>query len=272
MQASFENDGVRLNYYIDDFTDAWRHAPTIFMVHGAMANAQRFASWVPGLSRQYRVVRMDMRGHGESSVPSLDAELSLKVLVRDALALMDHLGLDKVHFVGNSAGGYVGQHIAMDHAERIATLSLFGSAPGLKNSQAGTWLAKVGDRGLRNFLADTIDDRFPPHLIGTPQVENFLDALSRNDVPFIGKFVGYMASQEWSAQLHRIQCPTLVVVPGAGRIGSADVYRPMREQMPRAEVLLYEGERHSICEYLPERCVADLLSFLARHRALAHVA
>lgn len=272
MQSFLEHDGVRLNYHVDDFTDAWADAPTIFMLHGAMANAQRFSPWVPGLSRHYRVVRMDMRGHGESSVPPLDAELSLRVLVSDTLALMDHLGLDKVHFVGNSAGGYVGQHMAMDHPQRIATLSLFGSAPGLRNSQASSWLAMVADRGLRNFLADTIDDRFPPHLVGTPQVEHFLDSLARNDVPFIGKFVGYMASQEWSDQLHRIQCPTLVVVPGAGRIGAADVYRPMREKMPRSEVLLYEGERHSICEYLPDRCVADLLSFLARHRALADVA
>ncbi|NYT49111.1 alpha/beta fold hydrolase [Parapusillimonas granuli] len=265
MQHHFDHDGVRFNYYVDDFTDPWDPAPTIFMLHGAMANADRFRPWVPGLSRQYKVVRMDMRGHGKSSVPAADAELSMEILVNDTLALMDHLGCDAVHFVGNSAGGYVGQHLAMNHPERIATLALFGSAPGLKNSQASSWLPMVAEKGLRNFLADTIDDRFPPHMIGTPQVEMFLDALSDNDVPFIGKFVGYMATQEWSDQLHRITCPTLVVVPGAGRIGDASVYKPMKERMSRSEVLMYDGERHSICEYLPERCVTDLLSFLARH-------
>ncbi|MBN9408830.1 MAG: alpha/beta fold hydrolase [Burkholderiales bacterium] len=270
MQDFFEHDGLRLNYYVDDFTDPWTDAPTLLLLHGAMANAQRFAPWVPGLARRYRVVRMDMRGHGHSSVPAPASELSMQVLMRDTLALMDHLGCARVHFVGNSAGGYVGQHLAMEHPERIETLALFGSAPGLKNSQASSWLAHVAQRGLRNFLADTIDDRFPPHLAGTPQVEHFLDALSDNDVPFIGRFVGYMSQQEWADQLHRIHCPTLVVVPGAGRIGAADVYRPMRECVPRAEVLVYEGERHSICEYLPDRCVADLLSFLERHRALAH--
>lgn len=269
MQAFFEHDGVRFNYYVDDFTDAWSEAPTIFMLHGAMANAQRFTPWVPALSRQYRVVRMDMRGHGSSSLPAPDAELSLPVLVRDVLALMDHLGLRRVHFVGNSGGGYVGQHLAMDHPERVETLALFGSAPGAKNSQVGSWPAKVAERGLRNFLAETIADRFPDRLIGSPHVEHFLDALARNDAPFIGKFIGYMGSQDWADQLHRIQCPTLVVIPGAGRIGTTDVYRPMRERVQRAEVLVYEGERHSICEYLPDRCVADLLSFLERHQALA---
>jgi len=267
VQSFFEHDGLRFNYYLDDFTDSWADAPTIFMVHGAMANARRFRSWVPALARRYKVVRMDMRGHGESSVPGGHSELSLPVLVGDVLALLDHLRCDKVHFVGNSAGGYVGQHLAMDHPERVATLALFASAPGLKNSQASTWLPLVAASGLRRFLADTIDDRFPPHLVGTPQMDEFLDDLGDNDVPFIGRFVGYMASQEWADQVHRIQCPTLVVVPGAGRIGAASVYQPLKERVARSEMLVYEGERHSICEYLPDRCVADLLSFLERHRA-----
>jgi len=265
MQYYFEHDGVRFNYYVDDFTDPWLNAPTIFLLHGAMANANRFRSWVPGLARKYRVVRMDMRGHGGSSLPPPDAPLSMEVLVNDTLALLDHLGCETVHFVGNSAGGYVGQHLAMDHPARIATLGLFGSAPGLKNSQAASWVPRVAEKGLRAFLAETIDDRFPPHLVGTPQVEMFLDDLGNNDIPFIGKFVSYMATQEWSDQLHRIHCPTLVVVPGAGRIGDTSVYQPMKERIAGSEVLVYAGERHSICEYLPERCVIDLLSFLERH-------
>lgn len=269
MQAFYERDGLRLSYYVDDFTDPWREAPTVLLVHGAMARADRFYSWVPALCRDYRVVRVDLRGHGRSQVPSLDAPLDLDVLVADMLALLDHLGCQRVHFVGNSAGGYVGQHLAMQHPARVESLALFGSAPGLKNSQASTWLDKVARRGLRQFLADTIDDRFPPQLVGTPQCEQFLDTLADNDLPWIGKFVGYMAQQEWGDQLHRIQCPTLVVIPGMGKIGAMDAYQPMRDHLKQAEILVYDGERHSICEYLPQRCVADLRSFLARHGAVA---
>ncbi len=265
MNRSFQRNGLNFNFFVDDFTDPWVKPSTIFMLHGAMANAQRFRSWVPPLCRDYRVVRMDMRGHGKSEVPSADEPLSLSVLVDDVLALMDHLETESVHFVGNSAGGYVGQHLAIQHPTRIKTLALFGSAPGLKNSQALTWLPMVAKVGLRQFLANTIDDRFPPHLHGSPQAEEFLDALSQNDIPFIGRFIEHMATQEWADQVHKIQCPTLVVVPGAGRIGSADVYQPMRANLPRGEVLTYDGERHSICEYLADRCVADLRSFLLRH-------
>lgn len=52
MQHYYERDGVRLSYYLDDYTDPWTQAPTLLLLlHGAMANAQRFYSWVPGLSR-----------------------------------------------------------------------------------------------------------------------------------------------------------------------------------------------------------------------------
>lgn len=265
MRTAFERDGLSFNYFVDDFTDTWLNAPTVLMLHAAMGNAERFRPWVPALSRNYRVVRLDMRGHGASDIPAPASELSLSILVDDVLALLDHLHCERVHVVGNSAGGYVGQHLAMEHGDRVATLALFASAPGLKNSQAASWLPQVKAIGLRNFLAKTIDDRFPPELVGTPQAEHFLDALGNNDPAFIAKFVGYMASQEWSEQLHRIKCPTLVVVPGAGRIGDTSVYLPMKLRIPRSEILVYEGERHSICEYLPHRCVADLLSFLERH-------
>jgi len=71
----------------------------------------------------------------------------------------------------------------------------------------------VQSKGLRQFLFDTIDDRFPPEWVGSARVEHFLDELGDNDVPYIGRFVGYMATQEWGDEVHRIICPTLVVVP-----------------------------------------------------------
>lgn len=265
MQGFFERDGVRLNYYVDDFTDPWAKAPTLILLHGAMANARRFYSWVPALCRDYRVVRLDLRGHGDSQVPAADKPLSLSVLVDDVLALMAHLGCEQAHFVGNSAGGYVGQHLAMQHPEKVLTLALFGSAPGLKNSQAASWIPMVQAKGLRQFLADTIDDRFPPEFAGTPQLEHFLDDLGNNNVEYIGRFVQYMAGQEWGDQVDQIRCPTLVVIPGQGKIGRQEAYQPFRDRLSQGEILVYAGQRHSICEYLPERCVTDLRSFLERH-------
>jgi 3-oxoadipate enol-lactonase len=58
------SDGLRLAYDYDDFTDPWRPAPTVLLLHAAMGSARRYFAWVPHLARDYRVVRLDLRGHG----------------------------------------------------------------------------------------------------------------------------------------------------------------------------------------------------------------
>src|SRR6185295_11000049 len=102
--------------YVDDFTDPWTQPDTLLLLHAAMGNAQRWFKWVPRLARKYRVVRMELRGHGASQVPKPDQEFSLALLVGDALALLDKLGVDSAHVVGNSAGDYVSQQLAIHPA------------------------------------------------------------------------------------------------------------------------------------------------------------
>src|ERR1700754_3921858 len=101
------SDGIRLGYCIDDFTDPWKRAPTLLLLHAAMGSSRRYYAWVPALWRHYRVVRMDLRGDGGSGVPTPDPALTLERLVADVIELMDHLGVANAHIVGNSAGGYL---------------------------------------------------------------------------------------------------------------------------------------------------------------------
>ena len=262
------SDGETIAYWIDDFTDPWTIPETLLLLHSAMGHSQRFYAWVPLLCRQYRVVRMDLRGHGASSVPAPASPLTMPRLVQDVVELMDHLSLPKAHVVGNSAGGYIGQNLAMTVPERVETLALFGSTPGLKQSQAATtWLPRIAKEGLRNFLADTIAERFPmdqtdPGLIGW-----FLDEAAKNDTPYIGRFVGLMASLYWPERLGLIRCPTLIVAPGAETVGSVEVYDVMRARIPDNEFLAYADLPHNICDAVPERCAKDLLRFLAERGA-----
>lgn len=264
MESFQAGDGNAIAYCVDDFTDPWQDAKTVILLHSAMANAQRFYAWVPPLARRYRVVRMDLRGHGASGIPPEDPPLTMDRLVRDVLDLMDHLQLDRAHFVGNSAGGYLTQNIAMDHPDRIASASLFGSTPGLKNSQAATWLPQVAEKGLRGFLAETIADRFDLESTDPGIVEFFLDQCATNDTAFIGRFIGLMTTLDWSDRLAEIRCPTLIVMPGAETVGSTTNYDVMRERIPDLEFLAYEGMPHNICDAVPDRCARDVLDFLER--------
>jgi 3-oxoadipate enol-lactonase len=262
------SDAARLAYYIDDFTDPWRQAPTLLLLHAAMGSSRRYYAWVPPLCRHYRIVRMDLRGHGGSEVLPADRPLSLDRLVTDVIELMDHLGLTSAHIVGNSAGGYLGQQLAMNHGDRVRSLMLFGSTPGLRNSQAPSWIPRIEAKSLRGFLAETIAERLPLDQVDPGLVEWFLDAAAKNDPAYIGKFVLLMASYDWSDQLSRIRCPTLVVVPGAEPIGSTANYEPFRRLVPDVEMRVYDGAPHNICDAFPARCAADLVDFLTRRFGL----
>jgi len=262
------SDGLPLAYYIDDFADPWKQAPTLLLLHAAMGSARRYYAWVPELSRHYRVVRMDLRGHGNSPVPSAGRELTLERLVRDVAELMDHLGCPSAHIVGNSAGGYLAQQLAMNRPERVRSLMLFGSTPGLKNSQAPSWIPQIQTKGLRAFLAETITERLPLDQVDPGLVEWFLDEAAKNDPAYIGKFVLLMASYDWSGELARIGCPTLVVVPGAEPIGSTANYEPFRRLVRDVEMRVYDGAPHNICDAFPDRCTADVLDFLTRRFGL----
>src|SRR5262245_41786720 len=85
-------DGLKLAYYVDDFTDPWRTPETLLLLHAAMGSALRWFNWVPRLSSRYRVVRLDLRGHGNSAVPLPEQTFSLAHLVGDALQLLDLVG------------------------------------------------------------------------------------------------------------------------------------------------------------------------------------
>jgi 3-oxoadipate enol-lactonase len=268
VDSFLASDGLRLGYSIDDFTDPWKKAPVLLMLHAGMGSSRRYYAWVPPLSRHYRVVRMDLRGHGSSQIPPPDRGLTLEQLVADVAELMDHLGCADAHIVGNSAGGYLGQQLAMNQPARVRSLMLFGSTPGLKHSQAPSWIPQIRAKGLRAFLAETIADRLPLDKVEPGLVGWFLDEAAKNDPAYIAKFVLLMASYDWSDQLRRIGCPTLVVVPGAEPIGSTANYEPFRRYVSDVEMRVYEGAPHNICDAFPERCAADVLDFLTRRFGL----
>lgn len=262
MQQFVASDGAKIAYRIDDFTKPWVEAETIVLLHSAMGCGRRFFSWIPDLAKRFRVVTPDLRGHGQSDIPAIEQSLTLERLVSDVTELMDHVGAPRAHYVGTAAGGYLAQRIALEQPERVIRLSLFGSAPGLKHSQALSWIPIVQEKGLRCFLAETITDRFPIDECDPDLVEWFLDQAGGNDPDYIARFIGLMADQDWSDEVARIRCSTMVVMPGLGKIGDHSEYAPMRA-IPKVVMRTYENTPHNVWDFMPERCVADVIDFHA---------
>jgi pimeloyl-ACP methyl ester carboxylesterase len=260
METFTTRDGLRVAYYVDDFTDPWTTPEPMLLLHAAMGNARRWFRWVPRLSRRFCVIRMELRGHGASQIPAPEQDFSLAHLVGDALELLDRLDIGAAHLVGNSAGGYVAQQLAIHHPKRVKTLALYGATPGLKQSHAPTWIPKVKEVGLKKFLADTIHERFDasadPRL-----VKWFIEQAGGNDPAFIARFVLHMATHDFMDDLARIQCPALIVAAGKEQIGHASAYVEMNKRIAGSVLKLYDTSGHNICDGFPERCVDDLLAF-----------
>lgn len=113
--------------------------PVVVMAHAMGTDHQIWDPQVPALSDRYRLLRYDWRGHGATDAPP--GPYSLDLFVRDAVGLLDALGLRRVHWVGISTGGMIGQGLAIRHPERVASLTLCNTT-------------SLADEGYRNWVAE----------------------------------------------------------------------------------------------------------------------
>ena len=260
------SDGLKLSYLADDYTDPWKKSATLVMLHAAMGSARRFYAWVPHLARDYRVVRLELRGHGESEVPGPD-QLTFERLTKDVVELLDHLGVRQAHLMGSSAGAFVSQSVAAKYPQRILTLACFAATPGMKKGTTDyqSWVTRIGAKGVAAFLRETIGDRIRLDQVEAGFVDWFIAESARTPVDVLARVVPMMASMDLAPELKKIKCPTLVVVPGADPIHVVEEYRVLEREIPDCEFIVYEGLPHNITDAVPDRCARELTRFLLAH-------
>ena len=129
MPEIITDDGVRLNYLVEDYREPWRGEPdiTVLLYHGFMKSLERWTPFVPAVARRYRVVRFDVRGTGKSGAPPAGSAWTADRLVQDALNVVDALGIAKVHWAGFESAGILGLIFAAAHPERVASIACFNT-------------------------------------------------------------------------------------------------------------------------------------------------
>ena len=116
-------DGQAL-HYIDQGT-----GPAVLLAGSYLWDQAMWAPQIAALSQQYRVIALDLWGHGESG-PLPAGTTSLDDIARQALALLDHLDIDRVTLVGLSVGGMWGARLALSAPQRINGLVLMDTYVG----------------------------------------------------------------------------------------------------------------------------------------------
>jgi 3-oxoadipate enol-lactonase len=135
-------------------------APAVLLAHGLLSDHRMWDRVVELVSRDFSVLRYDLRGHGRSNAPP--APYTMAQLADDVPVLLDALGLDRVHFVGTSLGGMIGQQLGARHAQRLLSLTLANTGAAQAARQAWEERITVVRRNGVAALADATLDRWFP--------------------------------------------------------------------------------------------------------------
>src|ERR1700747_3582747 len=230
---------LEMHYQVDDFTDPWRTPDTILMLHGNAESGLAWYSWVPSLSRHYKLVRPDMRGFGASTPMPRDFPWTLDIIIDDYARLMDSLGSRRFHLVGAKIGGTIARAFAARRPERVQTLTVVGTAPPLRARAAerapdlaDEFETKGVEHWARRTMAGRLGSDFPPE-----GVEWWIKFMGRTAISTQIGFLKRIPSADIRADVPQIRCPTLVITTDGSGLASVDQNRAWQEEIPGSTLL-----------------------------------
>jgi pimeloyl-ACP methyl ester carboxylesterase len=125
-------DGCRIHAEVE----GPERAPVLVLSNSLATTLHMWDPQVSAITQHFRLVRYDPRGHGLSDVPA--GPYTMERLGRDALAILDSLGINKVSWCGLSMGGMVGQWLGANAPERIERLMLSNTSSYFADWEAGS--------------------------------------------------------------------------------------------------------------------------------------
>ena len=255
-----------MHYLVDDFTDPWRAAETVLMIHGNAERGQAWYGWVTHLARRFRVVRPDTRGFGASTPMPRDFKWSVDLIIDDYVSLMQTLGCASFHLIAAKFGGTIARRFAARFSAMVRTLTVVGTPPpawdrmGVKAAHAVDELEKIGVEGwARKNMGGRLGSRFPP-----AGVEWWTRMMSKTALSTLAGFGDTVPYTDVAADLPRIQCPTLVITTERSALGTVESTRAWQQTIPNSELLVLPGDSYHVAATDPDLCAEATLKFITR--------
>jgi pimeloyl-ACP methyl ester carboxylesterase len=260
-------NGLRLHY----LERGRSGAPALILIHGIARHAHTFDHVAPEFVHDYRVIALDMRGHGESGW-SPEAAYLVEDHVKDLAALVRELGLSRVTLWGNSTGGRVAQVYAGLHPDMVERLIVEDVGPERPQNIADSFARRV-ERDAAGFASeDELVGQLKAQSPRTP--EPILRTYARHgttrraDGRLIWRYdpnlvKGFVETELWQ-YVSRITSPTIYVIGGASPIVPAQTQQRLKSTLPNCEIVVMPGLGHYPNEEDTAGFLAIVNRFLAR--------
>ncbi len=266
--------GVRAHYR----DEGNRAGPVIVLVHGFSASTLDWDPWATRLGERYRIIAVDLPGHGLTRAPTGYASSSAaQVGVVDALATT--LGLKSFVIGGNSMGGGVAWRYALTHGDRLNGLILVDAAgwPRQGDGKNDALIFKLLANPIARPIIKNLDNSaltkqgleaaFIDKSLVTPDLvrryTDFSRAPGHRDILIARPDFDYATARGLAA----IKVPTLILFGADDRLIPSSDARRFGAAIPGATVIVYPGVGHVPMEQIPDKSAADVRSWLTTHGA-----
>ncbi|MBC7767920.1 MAG: alpha/beta hydrolase [Phycisphaerales bacterium] len=265
-------DGVRVHYRVEG-SDA---APALLMVHGLGASLHTWEPWVSHLRGRYRIITLDLPGHGLTRTPS-----NYRFSATSNAQLVEHVrqrvGAPHIVVAGHSMGGAVAVRYALAHPERVSALVLINATawPQERRWSGAPFVFQllanpIGRAVLRNVNPELFAERglrsayYDSGLVDDELVDRYVElARAPGHRAVLTSGQNNRADQPLQvSDFSRLAMPTLVVHGAEDTIISVQDSRSLAAAIPNAQLIVYPNVGHVPMEENVHDSVSELSAFL----------
>jgi len=258
-----ETPGFRMEY------ETIGEGEPLLLINGLGSDRSEWLFQLPAFARRFLVIAFDNRGAGGSDTPP--GPYTTAQMADDAVALLEHLAVDRAHILGVSLGGMIAQEIALRHPHRVRKLVLACTAPGGEGSVRptsevlGAFVHFPGadpEEEIRRTLPFLYTEEYRRN--HPEEVEAFVGRRLAKPVSAAGNAAQLAAAVGHSAwdRLGSIDVPTLVVTGDGDKVVSPENSRRIARRIPGAKLVLLPGAPHRFFAENADAFNREVLTFL----------
>ncbi|WEK55163.1 MAG: alpha/beta hydrolase [Candidatus Cohnella colombiensis] len=241
----------------------------IVLLHGYCGSHKYWDEVVPQLARNYRVITMDLPGHGQSAPSNMG--YSMEQLAEQIIQLLDQLGLQQVYLFGHSLGGYISLALVERYADRLLGLGLIHStsypdSDAAKENRLKA-VASIEKEGIVPFVNGLIPKLFASdnHQAVRESMEKAIEIGYGTSVDgAIGCALGMRERRDRKDVLERIQMPTLLLAGALDEVIAEDRRFPVSG--PTVTAVTLENVGHMGMMESPDAFVNGIVNYLGESR------